>query len=76
MEDNMLSPEVDSLEKPNSRFNSPIDELSSRSSKSPNSIEDLNKEIERLFLNNEKFGFTSFIWDADVSIQFTSIRLF
>lgn len=68
MEENILSPEVDSLDKPNSQFNSPIDEVSSRSSKSPNSIEDLNKEIERLFLNNEKLGFTSFIWDADVRI--------
>lgn len=49
-----------------SRFSSPVEGGSSRSSKSPNSIEDLNKEIERLFLNNEKFGLATFLWDKEV----------
>ncbi len=58
-----------------SQFNSPVDDGSSRSSKSPSSIEDLNKEIERLFLNNEQFGFTSFIWDKEVITFFFNTNL-
>ncbi|XP_065200333.1 uncharacterized protein LOC135831629 [Planococcus citri] len=68
MDDNMLSTtdiESDSsVEHFSPRFNSPIDQNSSQSSKSQSSIEDLNKEIEKLFLNNsEKYGFSSFVWD-------------
>lgn len=71
MDDNMLSStdiESDSsVEHFSPRFNSPIDHNSSQSSKSQSSIEDLNKEIEKLFLNNsEKYGFSSFVWDQEV----------
>lgn len=63
-----LSNKVETLKNSGSGLSSPTNDNSSWCNKSQNSIEDLNKEIERLFLNNENFGFTSFVYDRDVSL--------
>lgn len=60
-----LSNKVETLKNSGSGLSSPTNDNSSWCNKSQNSIEDLNKEIERLFLNNENFGFTSFVYDRD-----------